>query len=226
MQYRKVTMLHANRHAKKFVWVTLVSVVAAGLAPAVYGQNEPPSPPPPMGDGAPHGPPDGMGPGGPDRRPEGERRGPEFRGGQEGGPGGPGGPGGGPGGPGGPGGGPGGPGGGPMGRPGRPMGAIMSYLDLVDRYSQLSSNPSASSVSAVVTLTDLLRPKGPQAVVDELNKMLAVAKDPAVVRAIRLQLIDWYRAAQQPEKAVEQAEILIGGSPSTQPSVTSQTTGR
>jgi len=167
---------------------------------------------PPMNGGpTDRGPEDGpQGRGGPDRGPMG-RGGPEGREGPDRGPMGRGGPEGrdGP--------------EGPMGRAARPMGAMLMYMDMVDRYTKLSTDDSAARISAVISLTDTLRPKGPQAVIDELTKLLPQVKDESVARAIRLQLVDFYRVSQQQDKAVEQAEALITGRavPTSQPTESS-----
>ncbi len=201
----------------------MIGLISSGLlASGVMAQTLPPAPP--SGGGGPGG-----GPGGRNERPDGppgprdDNRG--GGGGDRGGPGGGdrGGPGGGRGGPRddqdspppmrGQGGGPGGPGG--MGGPGGgrrdPLGALSEYIQLVDRYTTLASNPSAAGVSAVVSLTELMKAKGPEATIAKLNEVLPQAKDPAIQRAIRLQLIDLYKASRQDDKAIEQAVILISG---------------
>lgn len=92
-----------------------------------------------------------------------------------------------------------------------PVEAMRQYLQLVDQYTTLAKDPSATGVAAVVTLADLTKQQGTSVAINKLNKLLADSKDPAVQRAIRLQLIDLYRAAGEPDKAIEQAEILIRG---------------
>lgn len=152
------------------------------------GQHDNNGPPPP--DGGPDG---GGPPRGPDGGPDGGRMGGQL-GGPDGVHGGP---------------------GGPMNGPRRSMGAMTSYIELVERFTKLSEDASTSGVSAVINLTEVLRPKGAQVIIDELNKLLPTVKDATVARAIRLQLIDFYRASNQPDKAIEQAEILISGSAAT-----------
>lgn len=92
-----------------------------------------------------------------------------------------------------------------------PVEAMRQYLELVDQYTTLAKDPSATGVAAVVTLADLTKQQGTSVAITKLTKLLTDSKDPAVQRAIRLQLIDLYRAAGEPEKAIEQAEILIRG---------------
>ena len=140
-------------------------------------------------------------------------------------------PGRGPGGPGmgGPGmmrGGPGGPGmdGGPMGGgPGGRMGMadasddprlrrfelMRGYLDAVDRYARLAHDPQMSGIAAVVQAADLLKPRGADAGIEYFTKLLPDVKSPAVQRAIRIQLVDLYKAAGKQDQAMEQLKQLI-----------------
>lgn len=92
-----------------------------------------------------------------------------------------------------------------------PVDAMRQYLDLVDKYTEMAKDPSASGVSAVVTLAELAKQQGPSVAIEKLNALLPEAKDDAVKRAIRLQLIDLYKASGQIDKAIEQAETLIKG---------------
>jgi hypothetical protein len=137
--------------------------------------------------------------------PPGDRRGP--------GPGGPGGHGG-PDGAGGPGG-PGGPDGGAQFRdvPMRQFDMMRGYIDLVDRFSRLSRDPSTAGVAAVISAADLLKPRGADAAIEYFNKMLPEVKSEAVQRAIRIQLVELYKNAGQQDKALEQLDVLIKGAP-------------
>lgn len=113
------------------------------------------------------------------------------------------------------------PGGGPgMGGPqgGPPMGdrirqveVMRGYMELVDRYTRLAENSSASGIAAVVTAGDILKKRGNDAAVDFYTKLLPEVKDPAVKRAIQLQLADLYKATDQGDKAIEQLRALITG---------------
>ena len=88
---------------------------------------------------------------------------------------------------------------------------MKQYIELVDRYTTLAKDPSSAGVSAVVTLSELTRQKGPEETASRLTKLLGETKDATVQRAIRLQLIDVYKTSNQTDKAIEQAEILIRG---------------
>lgn len=120
----------------------------------------------------------------------------------------------GPGGRGGPGfpGGPGGPdgGGGRMDPRRAPsMDTQRGYMELVNRYTELSRDSTSSGVAAVLTAADLLRPRGSDAAIDYFLKLQPSVKDPAIDRAIRLQLVELYRASNRADEALKQLEGLI-----------------
>ncbi|HVT90956.1 MAG TPA: hypothetical protein VHD56_19040 [Tepidisphaeraceae bacterium] len=87
--------------------------------------------------------------------------------------------------------------------------ALRAYLDVVDRMAKLSQDRTASGVAAVVSATDILRQRGPESAITYLNKTLAEVKDPAIQRAIRIQLADLFRQSGQSDKALEQYDVLI-----------------
>jgi len=159
--------------------------------------------------GPPPGPPDGGGDGGGQGGP------PAMRDGNQRGGGGPGrmGPGGG--------GGMGGPmrdgmpgmggGNGPMGGPWNQIQMLRGYMDLVDSMSRLAKDPDAAGVAAVISGAEVLKPRGPDAAIDYFNKLLPDARSQTIQRAIRLQLIDLYKASGQQEKALEQVRQLTTG---------------
>jgi hypothetical protein len=121
----------------------------------------------------------------------------------------------------GPGHGPRGPGG--MGRPGMPpppiadrikqVEMLRGYLELVDRYTRLSQNPTHAGVAAVISAAEILKTRGNDAAIDYFNKLLPETKDPAVQRAIRLQLADLYKESNQGDKALEQLRSLMTSEP-------------
>ena len=117
---------------------------------------------------------------------------------------------------------------GPAGRPMRPDGAsvgaprggpeahyerLRAYIELVDRYVKLASDPTASGVAAVMTAMELHRQKGPEAAIAYFTKILPEVKNETVQRTIRLQLVDLYRQSNQPDKALEQALLLMTAAP-------------
>lgn len=85
------------------------------------------------------------------------------------------------------------------------------YLDAVERYAQLSSNPRNAGVAAVVTAADMLRDQPPQATIDFFAPLLEAGQFPdyTVETAVRLQLAEAYRAAGQTEQALETLRALI-----------------
>lgn len=88
------------------------------------------------------------------------------------------------------------------------------YMELVRGYSDLSRDPSAAGVAAVITANDLLKPRGTDAAIEYFDKLLPNVKDPAIARAIRLQLVDLYRASNRSDEALKQLESLITAEPS------------
>ena len=185
---------------KPFVTALLASTLIASFAMAQ--QQPPPSdgaPPPP---GERQGPPGGGGGG--RGGPRGEGRGPGMRGDGEG---------------------PGMMGGGGMGM-GMGMGGQMGtdprmlkfemlrgYFDAVDRYARLARDPSMAGIASVVAAADLLRPRGADAAIAYFEKTLPEAKSPAVQRAIRLQLVDLYKAVGKQDQALDQLKTLMTAEP-------------
>jgi hypothetical protein len=110
----------------------------------------------------------------------------------------------------------GGPGGmGPMGMRRPPSVDVMrNYLELVDRYAAMSSDPIKAGVGAVITAADLLRAQGNDAAIKYFEGMLADTEHrPAaeVKRAIRLQLAELYKADGKSDKALETLKAVIQG---------------
>ena len=87
------------------------------------------------------------------------------------------------------------------------------YMELVERYSRISSNGGQAGVAAVVTAAEVLRPKGADAAIAYFTKALDKTKNLAVQRAIRLQLVELYRSSGNADKALEQLDVLITGAP-------------
>jgi hypothetical protein len=86
---------------------------------------------------------------------------------------------------------------------------LRSYIEVVDRFSKLSQDPQAAGVAAVVSASDLLRQRGPQQAIEYFNKALPDVGDPAVRRAIRIQLADLYKQNGETQKALEQLDLLM-----------------
>jgi hypothetical protein len=90
---------------------------------------------------------------------------------------------------------------------------MRGYIEVVDRFTRLSRDPAASGVAAVIAASDMLRARGADAAIDYFNKTLPQVKNEAVQRAIRLQLIDLYKASGQQDKALEQMTQLMTSAP-------------
>lgn len=93
---------------------------------------------------------------------------------------------------------------------------MRSWLETVERYSNLAHDPSATAVAAVVTAGDLLRQRGPEAAIEYFNGLLPEVRNDAVRRAIRLQLVELYKASGQADKALDQLRTLITTAPGPQ----------
>ena len=173
---------------KRFLAILICMTLGTAMAYAQPGPQDGGGPPPgrqggPRGGGPGMGGP-GMGPGmdGPGGRPDGM---------------GPGGPG------------QGGPGAmGPM----RQFEIMRGYLEIVDRYSKISSDPTTAGIAAVVSAAEVLKPRGSDAAIEYFNKLLPEVKNESVARAIRAQLAELYKAAGQQDKSLEQLRTLITGS--------------
>lgn len=89
---------------------------------------------------------------------------------------------------------------------------MRNYLELVDRYAAMSSDPVKAGVGAVITAADLLRAQGNDAAIKYFEAMLADTSKPLlpeIDRAIRLQLAELYKAAGQSDKALEQLKQVM-----------------
>jgi hypothetical protein len=92
--------------------------------------------------------------------------------------------------------------------------AMRNYLDVFDRYSRLSRDPTAAGVAAVVTAGEILRARGADPAIAYFNKVLPDVKNESVQRAIRLQLVELYKMSGQQDKALEQLQSLMTTAPS------------
>ena len=90
---------------------------------------------------------------------------------------------------------------------------MRGYLDAVDRYARLAHDPAMSGIAAVVTASDLLKPRGADVAIDYFTKLLPSVKSKAIERAIRIQLVDLYKAAGKQDQALEQLKALMLAEP-------------
>jgi hypothetical protein len=104
-------------------------------------------------------------------------------------------------------------GGGPPGGPLRQFEMMRTYLDIVDHYAKVSSDPTTAGIAAVISAAEVLRPRGPDAAIEYFNKILPEVKNESVARAIREQLAELYKAAGQQDKSLDQLHTLITGAP-------------
>jgi len=90
---------------------------------------------------------------------------------------------------------------------------MRNWLDVVDRYVRMARDPVDAGIAAVITANDLLRPRGADAAISYFTKLLPDVTNDAVKRAIRLQLIELYKASGQQDKALEHLQSLITSVP-------------
>ncbi|HEV8379896.1 MAG TPA: tetratricopeptide repeat protein, partial [Tepidisphaeraceae bacterium] len=100
-----------------------------------------------------------------------------------------------------------------MGGGGAQLDAVRNYLDVFDRYSRLSRDPTAAGVAAVVTAGEILRARGADTAIAYFNKVMPDVKNESVQRAIRLQLIELYKMSGQQDKALEHLQNLMTSAP-------------
>ena len=93
---------------------------------------------------------------------------------------------------------------------------LRGYLDVVDRYAKISTDPTTAGIAAVISAAEVLKPRGPDAAIEYFNKVLPEVKNESVARAIREQLAELYKAAGQQDKSLEQLHTLMSGAPPTE----------
>jgi hypothetical protein len=96
---------------------------------------------------------------------------------------------------------------------GAQLDAVRNYLDVFDRYSRLSRDPTAAGVAAVVSAGEILRARGADTAIAYFNKVMPDVKNESVQRAIRLQLIELYKMSGQQDKALEHLQLLMTSAP-------------
>jgi hypothetical protein len=90
---------------------------------------------------------------------------------------------------------------------------VAGWWNAVDQYSRLTTDATNMAVASVLQASDLLKPRGAQAQIDYFEALLPQTKNETVRRAIRLQLIDAYKQANNPEKALDELQTLITAAP-------------
>ena len=90
---------------------------------------------------------------------------------------------------------------------------MRNYLGVVGAFSQQSRDASQAGIAAVIAAGDILKPRGADAGIEYFTKLLPEVKNPAVRRAVRVQLADLYKAAGKQDQALEQLRELIVAEP-------------
>jgi hypothetical protein len=102
--------------------------------------------------------------------------------------------------------------GGPGGRNER-FEQMRNYLGVIDAFSRQSRDASQAGIAAVIAAADILKPRGSDAGIEYFNKLLPQVKNPAVQRAVRVQLAELYKASGKQDQALEQLRELIVAEP-------------
>jgi len=83
----------------------------------------------------------------------------------------------------------------------------------LEHYSYIAKDSDAMGIMALEQANELVKPQGPNAQLEFLQKMLYTAKGPAVVRAVHAMLAQVYHQSGQDPKAMEQYQMLISDNP-------------
>jgi len=94
-----------------------------------------------------------------------------------------------------------------------PVSALAQSGGGVNMPPDVMADPSNAGVAAVNSAADLLRAQSPEAAVAYLSDALNQARNAAVQRAIRFQLVQFYKEAGRPDKALEVLKDLIASIP-------------
>jgi hypothetical protein len=90
---------------------------------------------------------------------------------------------------------------------------VQGWWSTVDEYSRMTNDPTAMAVASVLQATELLKPRGANAQIEYFETLLPQVKNETVGRAIRLQLIDAYKLANNQDKALDELQTLITSAP-------------
>jgi hypothetical protein len=90
---------------------------------------------------------------------------------------------------------------------------LHKYLNLVNGFNDLAKDPAACGVAAVIGAKELLDKQGKEPGIKYFTELLGEVKNPTVQRAIRLQLVEMYKAAGQDEQALGQLRLLMTSAP-------------
>lgn len=90
---------------------------------------------------------------------------------------------------------------------------FQGYLEVIGRFVELSSDPTASGVAAVVYADEMLKDRGPAAGITYFSELLSQVKNETVQRAIRFQLAELYRKNNQSDKALDELRRIMTAAP-------------
>jgi hypothetical protein len=83
------------------------------------------------------------------------------------------------------------------------------YLETVERFMMVAMDPVQAGIAAVLRAGEILRAQGPKEGLEYFRKLLPKVQNPAVMRAIRIQMIELYQAAGQTDEALSELGKLI-----------------
>jgi hypothetical protein len=84
-----------------------------------------------------------------------------------------------------------------------------AYVWYVEHTAALDKDAESAGVAAVLKSEELLKTKDPQAALDYYLKVVYDSKSHAVTRAARMELYEVYKSMGQPDKALEQLQLVI-----------------
>jgi hypothetical protein len=106
--------------------------------------------------------------------------------------------------------------GGPGGRLDQ-LDTLRGYFGVIEGFTRLSRDPTQAGIAAVIAVSDILKPRGTDAAIDYLTKLLPDTKNPAVQRAIRVQLAELYKQSGKQDEALKQLRELITSTTGDEP---------
>ena len=100
------------------------------------------------------------------------------------------------------------------------MEQLKGYLELIERYSQITRDSTKTGAAAVIYSKELFKGAAPGVASAFYTELLTQTQDVAIQRAIRMELVDIYLHSAKPdkEKAMEQLKVLLIAGPTTLPS--------
>lgn len=90
---------------------------------------------------------------------------------------------------------------------------FQSYLEVIARFVDMTADPTASGVAAVIYADEMLKDRGAAAGISYFTEMLGQVKNETVQRAIHFQLAELYRKNNQTDKALDELRHIMASAP-------------